>query len=116
MICCLGAFNKSVFDGNTILFKISEEEIKSKYVYIGRDMVCSFLIIENIYIYYSNMGNILTPQSVDVDEPNIFFTSHFKFIKKGKIDDNDLLKSLENSVTPYDYPVEKCGLYCFKNF
>ena len=38
-----GAFDKKVFDGNTILLKISEENGKHKYVYIGGDMVCSFM-------------------------------------------------------------------------
>ena len=37
-----GAFDKEVFDGNTILLKIGEENGKHKYVYIGGDMVCSF--------------------------------------------------------------------------
>ena len=36
------AFDKSVFDGNTILLKISEEKDGHKNVYIGGDMVCFF--------------------------------------------------------------------------
>ena len=39
-----GALDKSVFDRNTILLKISEECCRHKYVYIGGDMICSFLI------------------------------------------------------------------------
>ena len=38
-----GAKDKKVFDGNTILLKISEENIKHRYVYFGGDMVCSFV-------------------------------------------------------------------------
>ena len=38
-----GAFDKSVFDGNFILLKISEENDKHRYFYIGGDMICSFL-------------------------------------------------------------------------
>ena len=34
-----GALNKSLFDGNTILLEISEENGRHKYVYIGGDMV-----------------------------------------------------------------------------
>ena len=37
-----GALNKSVFDGNTILLKISEENGRHRYVYIGGDMICFF--------------------------------------------------------------------------
>ena len=44
-----GAFDKKVFDGNTILLKIIEENNKHKYVYIGGDMVCSFKTSDNIY-------------------------------------------------------------------
>ena len=38
-----GARDKEVFDGYTILVKIGEENNKHRYVYIGGDMVCSFL-------------------------------------------------------------------------
>ena len=34
-----GAFEKLVIDGNTILLKISEENDKHRYVYIGGDDV-----------------------------------------------------------------------------
>ena len=44
----LGARDKKVFDGNIILLKISEENGKHKYVYIGGDMVCSFMTSDNI--------------------------------------------------------------------
>ena len=43
-----GARNKSVFDGNTILLKIGEENNKHRHVYIGGDMVCSFLTDDEI--------------------------------------------------------------------
>ena len=36
------AFDKPVFDGNTILLGISEENNKHRYLYIGGDTVCSF--------------------------------------------------------------------------
>ena len=63
-----GAFDKKVFDGNTILLKKSEENEKHKYVYIGGDMVCSFMTSDNIYEYISNMGNNLCPYSVATGE------------------------------------------------
>ena len=56
-----GAFEKSVFDGNTILLKISEENNKHRYLYVGGDMVCSFLTNDKIYKYMSSMGNNLIP-------------------------------------------------------
>ena len=44
-----GALDKSVFDGNTILLKISEECGRQRYTYIGGDVVCSFLTNDDIY-------------------------------------------------------------------
>ena len=40
MTAISGAFDKSVFNGKTILLKISEETDKHRYVYIGGDMIC----------------------------------------------------------------------------
>ena len=54
-----GAFDKKVFDGNTILLKTSEEDENYKYVYIGGDMVCSFMTSDNIFEYIWIMGKKL---------------------------------------------------------
>ena len=110
-----GALNKSVFDGNTILLKISEENDRHRYVYIGGDMICSFLTNDNIYKYISNMGNNLTPYSIAIGDESIYSMSpHFKFIIKEKINDNELLKTNKTTVDPFDYHVSNCGKYAFK--
>ena len=62
----LGAEDKKVFDGNTILLKKSEENNKHRYVYIEGNMVCTFLTNDRIYKYVSNMGNNLTPYSIAI--------------------------------------------------
>ena len=109
------ALDKSVFDGNTILLKISEENDRHRYVYIGGDMICSFLTYDNIYKYISNMGNNLTPYSIAIGEENIYFlTPHFKFIKREKINDNELLKTNKASVDPFDHHVSNCRIHSFK--
>ena len=88
-----GAENKDVFDGNTILLEIGNENNKHKYVYIGGNMVCSFLTNDRIYKYISNMGNNLTPYSIAIGWENIYYlTSFFKFNKKENIDINDIDK------------------------
>ena len=85
-----GALNRTVFNGNTILLKINEENNKHRYVYIGRDMVCTFLTNDKIYKNISNMGNNLTPYSVAIGYENIYFLNpYFKFINKQKISDDD---------------------------
>ena len=65
-----GSEDKEVFDGNTILLKIDEENNKQRYVYIGGDMVCSFLTNDRIYKYISNMRNNLSPYSIATGEEN----------------------------------------------
>ena len=78
-------------------------------------MICSFLTKGNIYKDVSNIWNNLTPYSIAVGEENIYFlTPHFKFIKKEMIDDNEMLKSTENFVNPFDYHPEKRGVDCFE--
>ena len=86
-----GAEDKEVFDGNTILLKIGEEKIKHRYVYIGGDMVCSFLTNDRIYKYISNVGNNLTPCSIAIGMENIYYsTPYFKFTEKQNINVNDI--------------------------
>ena len=107
MTAISGAFDKKCFDGNTILLKIGIENGKNKYVYIGGDMLVSFMTNDNIYEYISNMGNNLCPYSFATGEENYYLlTPNFKFIKKNKIDydtimdgiyvpDSDLKESFE---------------------
>ena len=86
-----GAFDKSISDGNFILLKIGEENNKHRYVYIGGNMICSFLAIDRIYKYISNKGKNLTPCSIATGRESIYYlTPYFKFIKKENIDENDI--------------------------
>ena len=90
-----GARDKKVFDGNTILLKISEENGKHKHVYIGGDMVCSFMTSDNVYEYVSNMGNNLSPYSVATGEKKFYLLApNFAFIKKDKIDYDTILDGI----------------------
>ena len=104
-----GATDKKLFHGNTILLKVSEENNKHRYVYIGGDMVCSFLTNDRIFKYISNMGNNLSHYSIGTVEENYYLLApNFKFNKKDKIDfdtildgiyvpDSDLKESFEES-------------------
>ena len=90
-----GAFDRKVFDGNTIILKKSEENNKHKYVCIGGDMMCSFMTSDNLYEYISNMGNNLCPYSVGTGEENYnLLAPNFKFVKKDKIDYNTMLDEI----------------------
>ena len=109
MTALSGAFDKTYFDGTTILLKVGKENGKNKYLYIGGDMVCSFITSDNIYEYVSNMGDNLTPYSVATGEENYYLlTPSFSFIKKDKVDYDDILKGMY--VPNSDLPFEKLEL------
>ena len=98
-LCCdmtefSGAEDKEVFNGNTFLLKVSEENNKHRYVYIGGDMVCSFLTNDKIFKYISNMGNNLSAYIIAIGWENIYYLSPYvKFAKKEKdIDEDDIDK------------------------
>ena len=56
------------------------------------------------------MGNNLSPYSIAVGHENIsFLPPHFKFIKRKKIIDDEILKTNENSVDPFRYHISNCG-------
>ena len=110
MTALSGAFDKGCFDGNTILLKVGVENGKNKYVYIGGDMVCSFMTSDNIYEYISNMGNNLSPYSIATGEENYYLLApNFSFIKKDQIDYDTLLNGIY--VPESDLPFEKLELF-----
>ena len=95
MTAVSGAFDKGCFDGNTILLKVGIENGRKKYVYIGGDMVCSFMTIDNIYEDISNMVNNLSPYSFATGEEKYFLLApNFSYIKKDKIDYNTILNGI----------------------
>ena len=115
MTALSGAFDKSCFDGNTILLKVGVENGKNKYVYIGGDMVCSFMTSDNIYEYISNMANNLTPYSIATGEENYYLlTPIFSFIKRDKIDHDTLLKGIyvpESDLKESFKEIELCKIH-----
>ena len=109
MTALSGAFDKACFDGNTSLLKIGIENGKNKYVYIGGNMVCSFLTSDNIYEYISNMGRNLSPYSFAIGKEKYYLLApKFSFIKKDKIDYDTILNGIY--VPESDLPFEKIEL------
>ena len=107
-----GALNQSVFDGNTILLKISEENARHKYVYIDGDMVCSFMTSNNFYEYISKYGNNLCHFSVATGEENYYLLApNFKFIKKDKIDFDTILDGMYPCEEESFEKVELCKIH-----
>ena len=90
-----GSFDKPVFDGNTTLLKKNGENGKNKFLFIGGDMIASFLIIDDIYEYVSNIGNNLCLYSIATGKENYFLLApNFKFFKKDKIDYDSILEGI----------------------
>ena len=78
-------------------------------------MICSFLSDDVNYKYISNMGNNLIPYSIAIGEENIYFlTPDFKFIKREKNNDNELLKTNKDNVDPFNYHISNCGKHSFE--
>ena len=110
-----GAFDKSINDGNTILFEISNEKNKHRWIYFGGDKICSFVTDDDFFKYISNMGLNLLPYGIAVGEKNIYFsTPHFEFVERKKIKDNELLKTNKCSSGPFVYQLSRCGENSFK--
>ena len=102
-------------DGNTVPFKLSEENDKHRWVYIDRNKVCSFLTNDDIFKNISSMGNNSTPYSIAIGDDHFhFLTPYFKFIKREMINNNEILNTDEKSVDPYDLHVSQCGKNSFK--
>ena len=109
MTALSGAFNKACLDGKTILLKVGIENGKNKYVYIGGNMVCSFLTSDNIYEYISNMGRNLSPYSFAIGKENYYLLApNFSFIKKDEIDYDTISNGIY--VPESDLPFEKMEL------
>ena len=99
MTALSGSFNKKVFNGNTILLRISEENDNHRYLSLRGDMVCSFLTNDKIYKHILTMGNNLIPYSIAIGEENIYFlTPHFEYNKKENIKNIELMETNENFV------------------
>ena len=61
------------------------------------------------------MGNNMIPYAIMVREKYTYFiTNHYKFIENDKIEEASLLNATNNSLDPYDYHLEKCGIDSFK--
>ena len=108
-----GAEDKERCDGNTILLKISEENDKHKYVFIGGDQVCSFLTNDKIYKYISNMGSNLCPCSIAIGYENIYYLKpYFKFTKRENIDINDIDKLFDYNNISNCQKLKTYKIYC----
>ena len=109
-----GAYDKKFLIGILFYRKYLKKMINIG-ICIGGKMICSFLTNVNIYKYITNMRNNLTPYSKAVGHRNVhFLTPYFKFIKREKINDNELFKSNGKSVDPFDYHFSNCGKNSFK--
>ena len=105
------ANNSSEFDGNTLLIECEDNE----YVYISGLEITKFKADDKIIDYISLMGNNMIPHVIMIGERYTYFLYHrYKFIGNDKIEEGTLLKATNDSLDPYEYHLEKCGIDSFK--
>ena len=99
------------FDGNTILLEFEDNE----YVYNSGCEITKFKTNDKIVDYISLIGNNVIPYTFAIGEKCTYFISkHYKFIENYKIEEGTLLNATNNSLDPFDYHLEKCGVDSFK--
>ena len=106
-----GANDRSIFDGNTLLLEFENNE----YVYISGLEIIKFKTEDKIIDYISLMGENMIPYAFCIGEKYTYFIYYrYKFIENDKIEEGTLLNATDNSLDPYDYHVEKCGVDSFE--
>ena len=61
------------------------------------------------------MGNNMVPYATIIGEKYTYFIAHhYQFIENDKIEEGTLLNASNNSLDPFIYHVEKCGVDSFK--
>ena len=61
------------------------------------------------------MGNNMIPYPIIIAEKYTYFIyNRYKFIENDKIEEDTLLNTINGSLDPFDYHVEKCGIDSFK--
>ena len=111
MIEFSNARDNNVFDGNTLLLECENNE----YVYISGLEIVKFKTDDKVIDYISLMGNNTIPYAIMVGKKYTYFLYYrYKFIENDKIEEGTLLNATNNSLDPYDYHLEKCGIDSFK--
>ena len=106
-----GAHDSSDFDGNTLLIQVEDNE----YVYISGLQIFKFKTDDKFIEYISLMGDNMIPHAIMVGERYTYFLyHHYKFIENNKIEEGTLLNATNESLNPFDYYLEKCGIDTFK--
>ena len=106
-----GASDKNDFDGNTLLLECENNDS----VYISRLKIFQFKTDDNNIDDISLMGNNMISYTFAVVEKYTYFIStQYKFIENDKIEKVTLLNATNDSLDPFDYHLEKCGIDSFK--
>ena len=106
-----GASDKIDFDGNTLLLECENNE----HVYFFGLENFQFKTDDKIIDYISLMGNKMFSYTSAVGEKcTCSISTHYKFIKNDKIEAGTLLNATNESLDPFDYHLEKCGINSFK--
>ena len=106
-----GAEDKGGFDSNTLLLECEDKE----YLYISGFEIVKFKIDDKIIDFISLMGNNMCRYGIMVGKIYTYFIAHHcTFIEIDKIEEGALSNPTDNSLDPFDYHVEKCGVDSFR--
>ena len=106
-----GANDSSGFDGNTLLLEFENND----YVFISGLEIIKFKTEDKIIHYTSLTGNNMSTYAFAIGENYTYFIYHrYKFIENNKIEEGTLLNATDDSLDPYEYHVENCGVDSFK--
>ena len=97
-------------DGNTIVLEFDNND----YIYISGFEIVKFNIEDKIIDYKSLIGNNMVSFPIAVGGKYIYFLDNsWKFIETNKIEEGSLLNRTNNSIDPFEYHIERCGLNSF---
>ena len=107
------ANSDSDFEDNTLLLEVEDR----KYVYISGLEIIEFETSDKGLDCISLIGNNMVPYAIILGKKYTYFLYHcYKFIENDKIAERTSLNASNNSLDPYDYHVEKCGIDSYKKF
>ena len=107
------ADNSSDFDGHSLLLQCENNE----YVYISGLEFCKFKTVVEIIDFIFFIGNNMVPYATIQGEKYTYFSYHrYKCTENAKIEERIFFNATNNSLDPFDYHLEKCGIDFLENW
>ena len=107
MLIKSGNLDESLYGGNSMLLEVCEENNKNRFVYVGANIIHSFVTTDQILENFFNIGDNIIPYSMDIGEKKIYFLSpHCENLKREKIRNDELLETNGKYIDLFIYHLE----------